>query len=488
MRVDSRQRLIELLNIQSKSGHTTRIRGYMRKALEDAGMEVVRNDKQLFAKKGDPDAPHPIFVAHSDTVHKIVPPQHYAVGHYMDKGDVVYHAYDPVTKVRRGVGGDDKCGLWVALEAAHALDHLGVIITVDEEVGCVGAKRITPQDVGNASILIQADRKENKEAVRKITGLTISSEEWQSQVQSSVLAHGYDWCNFGMNTDVGAIAETVHISAVNLAAGYYSPHTDNEYVKESDLENCFELALQIAHHSREKQWKHVPARSTAYTSYQGTGNGFSFHQSSLREGIAYHGAEWKPGGKWNADLQLFEYDDGSIGAVFNGRYRYYDQKELEKVGDIEAQKKEVARFKTTMWNGRHVRLTETGKPPQKIYIPYLHEVPLALAVPVPEMVGSGYAKDGTQVQFTHNGNILVTNRDTTVISCHIAGCESFVTRWIDDVGMLLCYKHERLSLTLWRADTAHTRVILDVMRDERRIPKEGIAVLEALDTSTIHTV
>jgi hypothetical protein len=326
MRMDRRERLISILEIQSQTGKTSRIRAFMRKALEEAGMTVQKRDRQLFAWKGDVNEPVPVFVAHSDTVHAIVAPEKYAVGMYTDKGDIIYHAFDPTTRKWRGVGGDDKCGLWVALEAAHALPNVGVIITIDEESGCKGARLLTPEDSAHASILIQADRRGNDDAVRKTFSGTLSGDDWQEHVKDDVLAHGYDWCNFGASTDVAAMKRAV--SAVNLSAGYHSPHSPYEYVSETDVENALELALALAEKSGRKKLDHVSVQTA--TRWQGTS--YNYGGFNLKSGVR----------QWDTERGAFFYPDTAEYAFsFSGRHIYLPETVVEVMGETADQIRDV---------------------------------------------------------------------------------------------------------------------------------------------------
>lgn len=272
MRQPQRARLLRLLDTQSQSGNTRRMRGVMREMLEDAGMEVRTVNQQLFARKGS--AEHvPFIVAHADTVHKIQPRDKYRISYDMKNGEVIHHAYDPTTNRSRGVGGDDKCGLWLAQEMARNLENCAVVITVDEEIGCVGARRVTPAQLQDATVLIQGDRRGNDDAVVRANGINIASEEWQDHVRSNIRDHGYRYCTYGSSTDVAAMHDTKSalVSAVNLSAGYHAPHTDAEYVRESELENAYELAMKLAERSMSQRWEHTAARHV-YTHSSAHGN------------------------------------------------------------------------------------------------------------------------------------------------------------------------------------------------------------------------
>lgn len=295
MNNSQRKLLTEILRTQSVSRQTKRMRNLMRVRLEEAGMHVEMRDRQIFARKGR-KSPVPFIVAHSDTVYPIVPNENYRIAWDFNSGSVKYYAEDPKEKKRRGIGGDDKCGLFVALQIAQNMNDVGVIITTDEEIGCVGAKRVKKEDLEDASVLIQADRRGGTDAVKRISGFDISGEDWQEHVETSVKSHGYTWHTWGANTDVFAMqgTEAASVSAVNLSAGYHLPHTENDWIDEEQLENAFELALALAEKSREVKWAHKIERHVHRTTHYSQANSFMFASSRIfaldMEEYGYHGS------------------------------------------------------------------------------------------------------------------------------------------------------------------------------------------------------
>lgn len=290
-----------LLGIQSKTGKTSRIRAYVADQLEEAGMVVRARGSQIFAVKGDEDALRPYVVAHSDTVHSIVPSDNYAVGMYTDRGDVVYHAFDPETNGLRGVGGDDKCGMWVAIEAARSLQNVGVIITVDEEIGCKGARRVARGDLEKATVLLQSDRRGNSDAVWKgWGGSELSSIAWRDHVNHDILLHGYEWNQWGAGTDVIAMLETgaSPVSTINISSGYYDPHSYQERVSEEDCENALELIISLAQKSGGEQWVHELPRRTIARPIR-----------DRSEGVSRYGGLWDEA-TWDNALQAMVTKDG----------------------------------------------------------------------------------------------------------------------------------------------------------------------------------
>jgi hypothetical protein len=67
--------------------------------------------------------------------------------------------------------------------------------------------------------------------------------------------HGIvDWA-YHPYTDVWQIMEKFNIACLNLAAGYYRYHTDNEYVVVDDVQNGFELGLKLVEELGENKYE-----------------------------------------------------------------------------------------------------------------------------------------------------------------------------------------------------------------------------------------
>lgn len=314
MKPQQRKRLTAILAIQAETGRTKTMRKHIRTALEDAGCTVRQIDRQLYARKGDSNDPVPVIVAHADTVHRIVEPNRYRVESYLNSdGELVYGAYDPTTNKARGVGGDDKCGLFIAVEAARRLKDVGVLITVDEETGAQGARRVPPLELAHAAVLIQADRRGNSDAIMEASGVTLSSKGWRDHVTPVIEAHGYEWSDYGALTDVSElVAEQIaHVSAINVSAGYHNAHTTYETVKESELENALELVIDLARASTGKRWPHTAERQRYgyatdwFTEWKG--------RASRRVGNYNHPrTTYKTGDLWHVGNATFRLDRDGV--------------------------------------------------------------------------------------------------------------------------------------------------------------------------------
>jgi tripeptide aminopeptidase len=258
-------RFHRLLRVQTVSGRTEAMIAHMALELADAGCVVTERDGQLIARKGNSPDPVPFYVAHADTVFAIIPDDEFVVLRWKEtdpslRQNTYWYAYNSRTNAHTGIGGDDKCGLFVCLEAARELDDVGVVITIDEEVGCVGANMLKKADFENAAVLIQADRYGWQDAVAMASGTMLSSPEWRGFIQPDIDLFQYKWYYSGLMTDVECIKSSYisDVSAINISAGYYKPHTPQEHICEEDLEAAMAFAIQIGRKSSGRRWPFTP--------------------------------------------------------------------------------------------------------------------------------------------------------------------------------------------------------------------------------------
>jgi hypothetical protein len=195
-------------------------------------------DNRPVSKRG---TPVPTIVAHLDQVHD------YARGMRLvligDKQDKIV-AYDYRNR-RVGTGGDDKCGIYVAVKMLLTDIPCRVILTQDEEIGCVGARRVSCNWGQESSILLQADRRGNNDLIMHTNGIRIASDELVQRVLALPECEGMK-PEYGSVTDVGDIADTFGVGAFNISAGYYDAHTHKESIILSELEQCFDRVRAIA--------------------------------------------------------------------------------------------------------------------------------------------------------------------------------------------------------------------------------------------------
>lgn len=147
---------------------------------------------------------------------------------YEDKGNLVGSSTDRV------LGGDDKCGIFIALEVARMTKKpMKILFTVQEEVGLIGISefaRINKKFFKDVAYSITIDRKSGDNLLNSQCGVRSASNKFTSAVaQCGIMAGIPVKIMDGSISDVVVIRDLVPES-VNISAGYYNPHTGTEYV------------------------------------------------------------------------------------------------------------------------------------------------------------------------------------------------------------------------------------------------------------------
>src|SRR4030095_13029915 len=153
----SRGLFIETLWVQSHSGRVERMIAHVVATARRYGAQVEVKDGNVYATKGRADL-YPCIVAHTDTVHRIVPDDEYHLA-YDGAHDELWFAYNPKTRCFTGVGGDDKVGVFVALDMLRTHKVVKAAFFRDEENGCQGARHGDLDFFVDCAFVLECDRR-----------------------------------------------------------------------------------------------------------------------------------------------------------------------------------------------------------------------------------------------------------------------------------------------------------------------------------------
>jgi acetylornithine deacetylase/succinyl-diaminopimelate desuccinylase-like protein len=170
---------------------------------------------------------HPVLlVAHLDTVHKSPPSK------------VFRHEFGRLSSPQ-GIGGDDRCGVFIILKILERL-NCSVLFTEDEEIGAGGAeafiREVLPEWVENVNYIVEFDRRGRDDAVYY--------DCCNEKFIDFVAAAGFV-AQQGTFSDIGVIAPELKIAAVNLSSGYYHEHTVKEVIDPAAMEEIIEKAVTM---------------------------------------------------------------------------------------------------------------------------------------------------------------------------------------------------------------------------------------------------
>lgn len=201
----------------------------------------------------------PLLSAHMDTVqrleHKV---QKYTIDFDKD--------WNLIFKGTGIIGADDKIGIYIILEQLRKTPDLNFLFSVDEEVGCLGAKAFVANEE-NTKILetlpyaLILDRRNGTDIVG-----------YKNSYCQSDFDKALEDLKYGYVSSTGSISDAnqlkKYLPCVNLSVGYYAPHTNLEYVNLSEMENCQDFVEEIVqvYSKRFKLYEYKPVTTTPSSS------------------------------------------------------------------------------------------------------------------------------------------------------------------------------------------------------------------------------
>lgn len=252
------------------------LKKYLEHVLKSAGRETINNDGYLYSKGNVPV----MLIAHMDTVHKELP------------REFIYTEHSNIISSPQGIGGDDRCGVYMILEIIKEL-NCHVLFLEDEEIGCVGAdsfaldveKKIL-EDI-NVNYLIEFDRRNGRDAVY----YDLDNKEFEEFITKA--SNGHFKTAIGSCSDICSVAPALNVAAVNLSCGYYKEHTLEHTVNRKEMETNIEMAKMIIKTEVAKpfEWKEkvYSTKWDKWFDYKGSSNNPYYDYWDDNYGYSYNG-------------------------------------------------------------------------------------------------------------------------------------------------------------------------------------------------------
>ncbi len=255
-------RFKELLSVPSKTYQEDGMVEYISWVMESIpGVEYYTDEmNNIYAtkKREGFNGYFPMFVAHTDTVHSLVPeiivkeqtlPKPPTFGRNFDDTQYeVLKAYTPEGNPT-GIGGDDKCGIFICLEMLRTLANVKVGLFVSEETGCHGSRKCDVKFLNDVGYIIQYDAPGNHLITETCSGVRLFEGNGEFIKRAlpvientmgttmELQAHPY--------TDVSQLKQKADVSCINISCGYYQMHTPNEFVVLDDVERAIRSGLNL---------------------------------------------------------------------------------------------------------------------------------------------------------------------------------------------------------------------------------------------------
>ena len=197
--------------------------------LRDAGYtDVICEDGFIYARGNIPY----LVTAHMDTVHLSVVQDFYE---YVDENG------RHILSSPQGIGGDDRCGIYMILEIIKEFKPY-VLFCEDEESGMIGAKKFVRTKYidefdSDIDFMIELDRAHANDAVfydcdnPEFTAYILENTKYEK--------------DFGTFSDISTLAPMCGVAGVNLSCGYYKPHTLQEEVVVEEMLNTIVVVKRL---------------------------------------------------------------------------------------------------------------------------------------------------------------------------------------------------------------------------------------------------
>ena len=258
--------LKEVLSIPSISGNESMVREYIINFARKNGIECYTDFKgNLYLTKGneliDSEEFYPCVVAHMDTVHRshieLIESKTNLVIETLDDGDfTTLIAKHPETNEQTGIGGDDKCGVYVCLEMLLHFNKIKAAFFVEEEIGMKGSKESDEDFFENVGYTIQFDAPSSNWITEVCSGQRLFDTDFKELITEELSNNGYTKFSNDPFTDVNQLVQKFDFCCLNLGCGYYQQHSNHEYVIVEEVEDSVRVGKSLINKLGLKFYRH----------------------------------------------------------------------------------------------------------------------------------------------------------------------------------------------------------------------------------------
>ena len=242
------------------------LKRWLKKRYIDKDFEIVDEPGFLLLKPKHNPAPI-LLTAHMDTVHEK------AVRHIL----VEKHVGKTILSSSQGIGGDDRCGIYIITKILDEGMKPYVVFCEDEEIGCVGAKKFSKTDHAKdlqdkVKFIVELDRRNATD----IVFYDCDNPDFTKYIENVT---GYIEA-IGSYSDICEIAPKIKVAAVNLSCGYYQEHTLQHYVVWEEMHNTLQVTKKLIKSAKKKTTKTYEYMENEYYGlgkYYGRGYGYGWY-------------------------------------------------------------------------------------------------------------------------------------------------------------------------------------------------------------------
>ena len=223
------------------------LKAYLKRWLKSNGYKPIVEDGYIYAEGSEPVC----VTAHMDTVHPTLP-----------KAIIIEkHEGKTIISSPQGIGGDDRCGVYMIQRLVEQGFKPTIVFCEDEEIGGVGSNKLLKNlelmdELAKVKFFIELDRAHANDLVY-YDDENEEFHEWCSKVTGYKL----DWGSF---SDISHLCPDAKVSGVNISCGYYKAHTLQEYVVWEEMEASIEAAAKMLTEARKDEVKQFEYKEDIY--------------------------------------------------------------------------------------------------------------------------------------------------------------------------------------------------------------------------------
>jgi len=274
------------------------LKGYLKRWLKSNGYRPIVEDGYIYAEGSEPVC----VTAHMDTVHKALP-----------KNILIEkHEEKTIISSPQGIGGDDRCGVYMIQRLVEQGFKPTIVFCEDEEIGGVGSNKLLKNlelmdELSKVKFFIELDRAHDRDLVY----YDDDNEEFHAWC-SEITGYKMDWGSF---SDISHLCPEAKVSGVNISCGYYKAHTTDEYVVWEEMMQSIEAAAKMLLEARKDEVRQFEYKEE----YRGLGwNNFDDIYKGRRRKVNWYNDEYviffyNEDGKEDLDLYEASTADEAVG-------------------------------------------------------------------------------------------------------------------------------------------------------------------------------
>ena len=162
-----------------------------------------------------------------------------------------------------GIGADDKAGVLISLSLVKHFDKIKACFFLEEEVGCLGSKKLNKKWFENVGYVIGWDSPDRNRAAYACSGELLMSKDFFKKIEETCKEHGVTNFKSEPFTDVKEIRIQTEVMCSNFGNGGYNAHQATEYVVLEDMDGALGLGIALIDLLGFEKFR-MPSKNTYY--------------------------------------------------------------------------------------------------------------------------------------------------------------------------------------------------------------------------------